>query len=733
MMDARVEAIEDIEVVADEPKAAPVRHTAVQCLVAVARHHRIELDFEQLLHSHDLSAEPDARRLAAIAEAHGLVARVRRLRWEQLLGLGEVFPIILMLRNGNSVIVSGVADDEGGEPQLTVLDPLAAQAGIVVIDRAQFEAASDGEAVLVKRSFSLADPDQRFGLRWFIPEILRQKSLFGDIALIAMVLNVLALAVPIFFQIVIDKVLVHRSLPTLYVIGAGVLLALAFEAVLGYLRGYVMLHATTKIDIRLATRTFAHLVSLPSLFFERNAAGVLTKHMQQASTAREFLTGRLFLTLLDASVLVVFIPVLAYYSLPLTGVVLGFSLAICAVVAALIVPYSARLQQLYRAEGARQALLVESIHGMQTIKALGLEARQRREWDGRAAHAVERHMEVAKISIAARQISGLLEKLMMVSVVAGGVFAVFHQDMTVGSLVAFQMLAGRVSGPLVQLVALVHEYQEAALSVRMLGEVMNAPAERNLGKGLRTRLKGAIDIADLRFQYPGATRPALDGISLSIPAGSFVGIVGPSGSGKTTLTRLIQTLHPVQNGVIRFDGVDVRELDLVDLRRQIGVVLQDAFLFRGTVRDNIAVTRPDAGLADIVEAARSAGAEEFIEQLPQGYETLLEEGAVNLSGGQKQRLAIARALLRDPAVLILDEATSALDPESEAVVVASLERFARRRTTLAISHRLTTIRNADRILVLDKGQLVGNGSHAELLRSCAVYQRLWQQQTSRAA
>ncbi len=725
-------SIDDIEIVSTEEPPAPCRHTAVQCLVAIARHHQLELDFDQLVHGHDLKAEPTGPQLAAIAEAHGLVAKSRRLAFADLVGLGEAFPVLLLLNNGNAVIVSGVIAGEG-EPRLAILDPLAAAAGIIAIDRAQFEEASSGEAVLMKRSFSLADPDQRFGLRWFIPEVLRQKGLFGDIALIAMVLNVLALAVPIFFQIVIDKVLVHHSLSTLYVIGAGVLLALTFDAVLGYLRGYVMLHATTKIDIRLATRTFSHLLSLPSSFFERNTAGVLTKHMQQASTAREFLTGRLFMTLLDASVLVVFIPVLSYYSVPLTAIVLGFSLAICCVVAALIIPYRARLQQLYRAEGTRQALLVESIHGMQTIKALGLEARQRREWDGRAAHAIERHLEVAKISILARQISSLLEKLMMVAVVAGGVFAVFHQEMTVGALVAFQMLAGRVSGPLVALVGLVHEYQEAALSVRMLGEVMNAPAERNLGKGLRAKLRGEISLSDVRFQYPGATAPALDGISVSIPPGSFIGIVGPSGSGKTTLTRLIQTLHPVQNGIIRFDGVDVREMDLVDLRRQIGVVLQDAFLFRGSVRDNIAVTRPDASFAEIIAAARQAGAEEFIEQLPQGYNTLLEEGAVNLSGGQKQRLSIARALLRDPPILILDEATSSLDPDSEAMVVANLERDAHRRTTLAISHRLTTIRNADRILVLDRGRLVGNGPHAELIATCAVYRQLWQQQTSRAA
>ncbi len=708
------------------------RHTALQCLAAVARHHGLDLDVERLAHDNALASEPSAAQLARIAQANGLTARAARLGWDSLIGLGLAFPAIVLLDNGNAVIVSGRLD-EADEARLAVVDPLAPQAGAMAIDRERFEKAWSGTVVLLKRRYSLGDADQPFGLRWFIPEILRQRRLFTEIGVMALVLNALALAVPIFFQIVIDKVLVHHSLSTLYVVGAGVLLALVFEAALGFLRSYFLLYATTRIDIRLVTRTFSHLLALPSMYFEASSAGVLAKHMQQASVVREFLTGRLFLTLLDATVLVVFVPALAFYSLPLTAIVLGFSLAICAVVGLLIGPYRSRLTQLYRAEGDRQALLVETIHGMPTIKALGLEPRQRSTWDSQAAHAIERHFEVGKIAIGARQASSLLERLMLVAVVWGGVQAVFSQSMTVGALVAFQMLAGRVSGPLVQLVTLFNEYQEAALSVRMLGEVMNQPAERNLGRGLRPRLNGAISFSDVRFQYRNATVPALDGLNLSIPAGTFVGIVGPSGSGKTTLTRLIQTLHTAQSGIVRFDGIDVREMDLADLRRQMGVVLQDAFLFRGSVRDNIAATRPGASLAEIIAAARQAGALDFIEDLPQGFETLLEEGAVNLSGGQKQRIAIARALMRDPPILILDEATSALDPESEALVVANLEKIARGRTTIAISHRLSTIRKADVIIVLDRGRVVGQGPHEALLRDCPLYRQLWGQQASRAA
>jgi ATP-binding cassette, subfamily B, bacterial HlyB/CyaB len=293
------------------------------------------------------------------------------------------------------------------------------------------------------------------------------------------------------------------------------------------------------------------------------------------------------------------------------------------------------------------------------------------------------------------------------------------------------MLAGRVSGPLVQLVALVHEYQETVLSVRMLGEIMNAPPEPNSAGGLKPDLSGRLDFSDVTFRYPDVGEPALNDISVALHAGQFIGVVGRSGSGKTTFSRLIQGLYPVQTGLIRLDGHDIREIDLTHLRRSIGVVPQDAFLFRGSVRENIAVTRPEASLAEIVEAARLAGAEEFIQRLPRGYDTPLVEGAVNLSGGQKQRLSIARALLRKPLILILDEATSALDPDSEAVVQSSLRHIARGRTTIVISHRLTTIRDADTILVFERGRIIDAGSHDDLVKRCAIYRQLWMRQTRR--
>ena len=318
---------------------------------------------------------------------------------------------------------------------------------------------------------------------------------------------------------------------------------------------------------------------------------------------------------------------------------------------------------------------------------------------------------------------------MAVAIIGVGALSVFEGTMTVGALIAFNMLAGRVSGPLVQIVTMVHEYQEVALSVRRLGEVMNQKVERSgRSDGLRPPLEGGIEFDGVAFSYRQDGAVALSEVSFSVPGGSIFGIVGRSGSGKSTVTRLIQGLYPIQQGLIRVGGHDVRELDLNYLRRNVGVVLQDSFLFRGTIRDNIAAAKPDAGFEQVVEAARLAGATEFIEQLPRGYDTVVDEGAENLSGGQRQRLSIARALVTDPKILILDEATSALDPESEAIVRRSIKGIAAGRTVIIVSHRLSTLADANAILVLDRGRMVDLGTHVQLVSRCTTYRQLWNQQ-----
>ncbi len=709
--------------------AEPAGHTSLRCLVAVTAHFGIPTSCDKLVLEHGLSGrEPSPAQLVSIAQKLGLRARAERLAFERLVALDRAYPVIARLDNGNSVVVAAIHQTPEGI-RVAVFDPLASQTGVFLLESERFVERWTGDVMFVQRDYRLSDPHQPFRLRWFIPELLRQRQAFRDVAIGTLALYVVALAVPIFFQLVIDKVVAHESVSTLYVLTVGVLLALLFESVFGFVRQYLLLYASNKIDVRLATRTFGHLLALPIDYFERCSAGVVVRHMQQAEKIRQFLTGRLFLTLLDACALLVVVPVLLFYSTKLTIIVFVFAAAIAAIVASMIGPFRRRLLDLYNAEAEKQAMLVEAIHGMRTVKTLAIEPIQRRKWDERTAAAIRTHFRVGQIGISAQAATGFLEKAMVVAIIAFGAQSVFDHQITIGALIAFQMLSGRVVTPLVQIVSLVQEYQETALSVRMLGTVMNHPPEQRRTSGLTPRLTGTVEFDRVGFRYAAGGAPVVDRVSLRIPAGALVGVVGKSGSGKTTLTRLMQGLYPVQEGVIRFDGVDIREIDLPHLRRNIGAVLQDSFLFRGSVRENIAATKPWASMEEVVTAAQIAGAHEFIERLPQGFDTAIEENAENFSGGQKQRLAIARALLTQPRFLILDEATSALDPESEAIFLTQLGRIRAGRTVLIISHRLTTLVQCDRIVVLDQGRIADIGPHQELVRRCEIYQRLWTQQT----
>jgi len=708
--------------------AAP-QHTAIKCLVAIARHHGLDVSGDRLIHDHALAhREPTVAKLVDICAEAGLRARPMRIAFSQIAKLEGRLPAILRQRDGTFVILSGFRSDRG-KGEVVVLDPQQAGAGFQFLDEAALKPRWGGEVIFLRRAFKVSDTNQPFGLRWFLAEALRERRTFRDVGIAALVLHVLGLASPIFFQIVVDKVLTHHSYTTLTVLVVGVMIAIAFDSVLNFLRSYLVIHATNKIDIRLAVRTFRHLLSLPITFFERSSAGVLTKHMQQVSRIREFLTGKLFNTLLDATALVVLIPLLLFYSWQLTILVVVVASILAVLLGITAIYFRRKLRALYMAEGERQALLVEAIHGATTVKALSLSPMLRQEWDQRSANSVERYREVGILSAFARSFSKLLEKLLTIGIIGFGAMLVIKGEITVGALIAFNMMANRVTGPLVQLATLIQDFQETGLSLKMLGEIMNRAPEQSADRGLQPQLRGGIEFEQVTFSYGEGLPQVLNQVSFQVSPGQVLGVVGRSGSGKSTLVRLVQGLYPPQQGLIRIDGLDLRQIDMTHLRRSIGVVLQDTFLFRGTVRQNISLSQPTATFEQIVRAARMAGADEFIERLPKGYDTMLEESATNLSGGQKQRLSLARALLREPPILILDEATSALDPESEALINRNLGVITRGRTTIIVSHRLGMIRNADAILVVDQGRLVDFGKHDDLVRRCAIYRQLWLEQT----
>lgn len=709
-------------------------NTALVCFSLIAREHKIELTQDRLLHEYNLGdKEIPKNTLLRMAKELGLKARLLSLSWNNLLNLKKAYPAIAVLNNGRHLVLAGVAErEESGQKETVVAcyDPLAGSGGAHLrLNRQEFEAIWAGKVYVLKRPYKLTDETQPFSLRWFIPEILRQKLTFIDIALAVLFINAISLVTPIFFQIVIDKVLVNQAYTTLHVLGFSMAAALAVNAGLDFLRDYLLLHATNKIDLRVTGRTFRHLLNLPLDFFEHMAAGVLTQHMQQTSKIRNFLTGNVFLTMLEATSLFVFLPFLFFYSLRLTGIVLVFTLTIAMVIGVLIVPFKRRLNALYEAEGSRQAMLVETINGMATVKAMAIEPLLRKQWENKVAKAVSMQFRVGKISITAKSITQFLERLMTVILIWMGAEQVFDGTLTVGALIAFQMLAGRVTSPLVRLVGLIHQYQEAALSVEKLGLVMNARQEWGADRhGTRTSLKGDIVFDRVSFRYAPDLPNVLKEISLVIPTGSTLGIVGPSGSGKTTLTRMLQKVYFPSTGTIRINNCYLNELDTAHLRQNMGVVLQENFLFHATVAENIRAGQAAASREQIIQASLLAGADEFIVKLPQGYDTMLEEGAKNLSGGQRQRLAIARALLTQPEILILDEATSALDPESERIVRENLAKIAKNRTVIIVSHRLSMLKDADSIIVLENGERVGHGAHAQLLQTCKLYRHLWQQQ-----
>ena len=711
------------------------KQTKLTSFVQIARHHNTQVDIREIMHEYAIGEKEIKNSLfREIASDYQFKTKFVRLSWADLGKSRSAYPCIAVKKNGCFAVLCGVrSGDDENKYDAVILDPESDQYNtpdrFLFLSEEEFNSEYDGTCVLLKKIYKLSDEQQPFSLRWFIPEFIKHKGIFGQIALMVIMLTVFSLIVPLFFQIVVDKVLVNEAYNTLNVIGIGIIIAIIFNAIVNYTRGYLLLFATNKIDISTATKTFTHLMKLPVDFFDRVPSGVLLKHMQQTEKIRGFLSGNLFFTILDLFALCIFIPFLLFYSVTLTLIVLGFSLLMALVIACLIKPFQRRLDELYQAEGKRQSMLVESIHGIKTVKSLALEPVEKKIWDDSTAYAIKSHFRVGEISMTAQSISQMLEMMMTICVIWVGAHLVFDHTITIGALIAFQMLANRVTGPLVKMVGLIHEYQQIALSVRMLGSVMNSMPEP-AGGGVRNQMRGEIDFEKIAFRYRSDLPMVIREFDLSIKAGQTIGLVGRSGSGKTTITKLLQGLYQVQQGIIKIDGIDIRELDKAHLRRNIGVVLQENYFFSGSVRDNIALPKQNASLEEIIYAAKLAGADEFIQKLPKGYDTFLEENAANLSGGQKQRLAIARALLTNPPILIFDEATSALDPESEEVIRHNLNAIAKGRTVLIVSHRLSIISHADSIIVIDNGEIKDRGTHHELVNRPGIYKEFWNQQMS---
>ena len=664
-------------------------------------------------------------RLAAVAGDFGLAAAPEKLDWQALRTRAFGHPLLLILKNSNAVILMGVRRD--GPDEVAISDPLHRDGEVFFLTRADLERAWDGTA-LVTTPLPPSKEDQTFGFSWFTSKLFAERRLLRDVVIAALTMHLIALSVPIFFQLLVDKVIPNQAFATLYTISAGVCILIVFDGGFNFLRNYLLSFITRKLDHVVATETIDHLLRLPIDYFNSNPSGVTAFKLQEANNVREFLASRLFNTVLDGLGVVIFLPVLLIYSWQLTLIVLFVSAVAFVTLAIMSGTFRVKLREVNDIEGRRKAFQFEILNGISTIKTLALEPRSMLRWRRFTDEAAAKTLSLDHTAAQARAVISSLERGMSVGIGAIGALFVLNDQMTVGALVAFNMMGLRLAQPLIHASTLMQDYQRAVLSLKLLAQLMQTKPEDASGQ-LAPPIKGHIEFEGVTFHYPGAATPALKDISFEISPGQVIGIVGRSGSGKTTITRLIQGLYRPQAGLIKIDGQDLKEIEIAHLRTQIGVVLQENFLFRASVRENIAMTKPAASLDDVVRAAQLAGAHEFIQRLPHGYSTMLEESASNLSGGQRQRLAIARALIHDPPVLIFDEATSALDPESEAIIQQHLNAIARGRTIIIISHRLSFVARSHAIIVVDQGRLAQIGTHDALLRGCLPYNQLWSQQT----
>ena len=708
--------------------AEPPIASTLRALVAIASRLGLDVSLDQLRRRFALQpGEPDTSTLIALAKELGLEAQVVSMKFEELPRLARALPAILRARDGGALILEDARSDPGMGTVAIIRDPSGVDDAVAAIDELHLAEVWEGEAILIKRVHSSSDETQPFGMGWILAQVLREKKLFADISVGALVSTIFALAPPFIFMIVLDRVLVHRSFSTLNLLVGAILIMLVFEVILAYLRRLLTQVATTRIDGRLNLYIVEKLLKLPMDYFERTPTGRTLGKLGQVGLIRHFLTGQLFGAFLDAVPLIGLIPAMLILEWRLA--ILAFALAgiIFLIVMLYLKPIGRLYGKLIRAEQARGSHLVETIYGIRTIKSLALEGRRRKEWDRRVADVSAAQHAMGIMTNYPQTLTLPFERLIYSGCLAVGAYMVLMDpgSMRPGSLVAFSMLSMRLAAPLVKIAHLQQDLAEVRGAINEVASIMNVPPEEARANGLRLPIKGEVTFKDVYFRYTPSSPFALDGVSFTVPAGTTLGIMGRSGSGKTTVTRLLQRLNTSYEGMIKVDGMDLREIDLMHLRTHIGVVPQENFLFSGTIRENIAMAKVDASFSDVVRAAQLAGAEEFIERMPRGYDTILEEGATNLSGGQRQRLALARALLIDPPVLILDEATSALDAESEAIVNANLTRMAKGRTVLSISHRLSMLVECDAILVLERGKMYDLGTHEELLQRCDIYKHMW--------
>ena len=692
--------------------------TGVACLVMLARFHSLAADPSQIIHRFGQSdkslTENDLIRAAKYLKlnAKRTVTTIQRLEKTPL-------PAIAKHNDGHYFIIAHINEDK-----VLIQDPLEKQP--LALPSELFADIWTGELILVTKRSVLPGMSSKFDISWFIPAIIKYRKLLGEVVLASFFIQLFALLTPLFFQVIIDKVLVHKGLTTLDVLAGGLLIISLFDALLNGLRTYLFSHTTNRVDVSLGANLFQHLLQLPIAFFKARRVGDTVARVRELDTIRNFITSSSLTLVIDLFFTLVFFVVMYFYSPMLTWIVLG-SIPFYVLLSLLITPILRhRLDEKFKRGAENQSFLVESVNGIETLKALAVEPQMQRRWEEQLAGYVAASFRATQLGNIANQSAGLINKIVNVLTLWVGATLVMQGAISVGQLIAFNMMAGRVSAPILRIVQLWQDFQQAGISIQRLGDILNTPTEpgHDPNRTLLPALKGQVRFENVGFRYRPDQPEILHDINLEVKPGELIGIVGRSGSGKSTLTKLLQRLYVPESGRVLIDGVDLALVQPAWLRRQVGVVLQENFLFNRSVKENIALTDPGAPIEKIIQAAQLAGAHEFISELPEGYDTVVGEQGSSLSGGQKQRIAIARALITNPRILIFDEATSALDYESERIIQNNMRSICQGRTVFVIAHRLSTVRRADRIVVLERGRIIEEGTHQSLIQLAGQYAKL---------
>lgn len=678
-------------------------------LEILAQYHNIAINPEEIRHKFDINGKGlDLTSWLLAAKSLELKAKPVKKTIDRLEFI--YLPALIWREDGKHFILTKVSKDSN---RYLIYD--LEQRNPRVLTQDEFCELYQDKVILITSRASVIGKLAKFDFTWFIPAVIKYRKIFIETLIVSVFLQLFALITPLFFQVVMDKVLVHRGFSTLNIITIALAVVVIFEITLSGLRTYIFAHSTSRIDVELGAKLFRHLLALPISYFESRRVGDTVARVRELDQIRNFLTGQALTSILDLLFSFIFFAVMWYYSPKLTLVIL-FSLPCYATWSIFISPIlRRRLDDKFARNADNQSFLVESVTAINTIKAMAVSPQMTNIWDKQLAGYVAAGFKVTVLATIGQQGIQLIQKAVMIINLWLGAHLVISGDLSIGQLIAFNMLAGQIIAPVIRLAQLWQDFQQVGISVTRLGDVLNYPTESYQGKLALPEINGDISFRNIRFRYKPDAPIILNNINLDIKQGEVIGIVGRSGSGKSTLTKLIQRFYIPENGQVLIDGHDLALADPNWLRRQVGVVLQDNVLLNRSIIDNIALADPGMPVEKVIYAAKLAGAHDFISELREGYNTIVGEQGAGLSGGQRQRIAIARALVNNPKILIFDEATSALDYESEHVIMRNMHKICQGRTVIIIAHRLSTVKNADRIIVMEKGQIIEQGKHKELL------------------